>query len=64
MSSQSRQISAKESQVVGSRDQGVVSSKVGWVQLVIDGVNYLIDCEQASGERPGYRIPPPLPNKH
>uniref|UniRef100_A0A8C2R7G0 Creatine kinase U-type, mitochondrial n=1 Tax=Capra hircus TaxID=9925 RepID=A0A8C2R7G0_CAPHI len=39
-------------------------SEVELVQLVIDGVNYLIDCERRLERGQDIRIPPPLPNKH
>uniref|UniRef100_A0A8V5GGD0 Creatine kinase U-type, mitochondrial n=1 Tax=Melopsittacus undulatus TaxID=13146 RepID=A0A8V5GGD0_MELUD len=35
---------------------------VGWVQLVIDGVNYLIDCERRLEKGQDIRIPAPLPH--
>ncbi|XP_060004961.1 creatine kinase U-type, mitochondrial isoform X2 [Lagenorhynchus albirostris] len=39
-------------------------SEVELVQLVIDGVNYLIDCERRLERGQDIRVPPPLPNKH
>ncbi|XP_057580779.1 creatine kinase U-type, mitochondrial isoform X2 [Hippopotamus amphibius kiboko] len=39
-------------------------SEVELVQLVVDGVNYLIDCERRLERGQDIRIPPPLPNKH
>nr|XP_058915397.1 creatine kinase U-type, mitochondrial isoform X2 [Kogia breviceps] len=39
-------------------------SEVELVQLVIDGVNYLIDCERRLERGQDIRVPPPLLNKH
>lgn len=38
-----------------------VSTQVELVQLVIDGVNYLIDCERRLERGQDIRIPSPVP---
>ena len=43
-----------------SRD-GVLLAQVELVQLVIDGVNYLIDCERRLEKGQDIRIPSPVP---
>lgn len=66
MSSQSRKISAKERNSGCEKQRWRVSVlQVELVQLVIDGVNYLIDCERRLERGQDIRIPPPLVhNKH
>lgn len=36
-------------------------SQVELVQIVIDGVNYLVDCEKKLERGQDIRVPPPLP---
>lgn len=36
-------------------------SKVELVQIVIDGVNYLVDCEKKLERGQDIKVPPPLP---
>lgn len=66
MSSQSRQISANLRNSGCEKQRSRVSVlQVELVQLVIDGVNYLIDCERRLERGQDIRIPPPLiHNKH
>lgn len=49
----------------GSQDSPSITSvllvQVELVQLVIDGVNYLIDCERRLEKGQDIRIPSPLP---
>lgn len=35
--------------------------KVELVQIVIDGVNYLVDCEKKLERGQDIKVPPPLP---
>lgn len=61
MSSQSRQISANErNSGCGKQRSRFSIPQVELVQLVIDGVNYLIDCERRLERGQDIRIPPPL----
>ena len=47
----------------GKQRSRVSVLQVELVQLVIDGVNYLIDCERRLERGQDIRVPPPL-NKH